>query len=181
MLSKLSSSINPDQTASFSPNKLCSSYKISCIVKRLKFCYTLKSSIWHINLTYKSFWQSHSTALISLLLWMNLHKISHPSLQTQFTWKFPSQMRGIIIHDFPWGFITPYHLIYLTLLLPSGLQARAVTSFPVFSFGGKLHTRWKFASRWSKTYKANALKTNLNHILPLIKVCKSVKDAQSFF
>jgi hypothetical protein len=35
--------------------------------------------------------------------------------------------------------------------LPSGLQARQVTSFPVFSFGGKLQTRWKLASRWSKT------------------------------
>lgn len=79
MLSKLSSSINPDQTASFSPNKLCHSYKISCLVRRLKFCHSLKSSFWDINLAYKSFLQLHSTVLISLLLWMNLHKIKPPS------------------------------------------------------------------------------------------------------
>lgn len=31
--------------------------------------------------------------------------------------------------------------ITLSLRLPSGLQAKQVTSFPVFSFGGKLQTR----------------------------------------
>lgn len=36
-----------------------------------------------------------------------------------------------------------------SLLLPSGLQASAVISLPVYSLGGKLQTRWKLAKRCS--------------------------------
>jgi len=41
---------------------------------------------------------------------------------------------------------------YLSLLFPSGLQASDVISFPVFSLGGKLHTRWKLASRCKRSW-----------------------------
>lgn len=40
-----------------------------------------------------------------------------------------------------------------SLLLPSGLQARAVISFPVYSLGCRLHTRWKLAKRWRSSYR----------------------------
>lgn len=44
-----------------------------------------------------------------------------------------------------------------SLLLPSGLQASAVISFPVYSLGCRLHTRWKLAKRCRSSYRKQTI------------------------
>lgn len=118
--------------------------KIFCLVNNRKLCYTLKSSILGVSSPCNYFLQLLSTMQLSQLFLINIH-IINPSFSSNTDYlKFPSQTKGIItttFTDFQWDCFAVCHSIYLTLLLPSGLQARAVTSFPVFSFGGKLQTR----------------------------------------
>ncbi|TNN38268.1 hypothetical protein EYF80_051562 [Liparis tanakae] len=59
------------------------------------------------------------------------------------------------------AFSTPHSTTcFVSPRLKARTEARAVISFPVYSLGGKLHTRWKLAKRCSSSYRQTIILLN---------------------